>query len=118
MATEYVTGALILAQVAGAGAPSTAEADEEWAAKCAAAVNAAIDQRLEGTTVEVGSNAEAELIRAAVQDGAAAYIERKAPHGVLSLGPDGEAVRLGAEVLRVCLPVIGRYHPTAGIGIG
>ena len=38
--------------------------------------------------------------------------------GVLSLGIDGEAVRLGADSLRACLPVIRRIHPTAGIGIG
>lgn len=109
MATEYVTGADILAHVAGSGAASTAPTDEAWADTCAAAVNAAIDARMEGVTVATDSNADLELRRAGLQDGAAAYLERKTPHGVLSVGPDGEAVRLGRDIVRALQPVFDRY---------
>lgn len=112
----WVTGSAILQHVAASGSPSSAQPDEDWADVCAAAIDAAIDTRLDGVTPDAGFTAE--LTRSALQDGAAAYVERKSPHGVLSMGPDGEAVRLGADVLRATTPVLGRNMPTAGIGIG
>ena len=112
----WVTGSAILQHAAASGSPSAAQPDEDWADVCAAAVNAAIDTRLDGETP--GADFTAELTRSALQDGAAAYAERKAPHGVLSIGPDGDAVRLGADILRSTTPVLGRHLPTAGIGIG
>lgn len=108
MAAPYVTGAEILAATGGD--------DAAWAAICAAAVEAAIAARLAGETASAGL--EAELQRSAVIDGCAAYVERKAPSGVLSLGPDGEAVRLGAEILRSSEPVLRRHLSQAGIGVG
>jgi len=102
----YVTGAAILTHV-GAVAPSAT--DTAWADDCADAVEAAIATMLDGLVVASGSAAEAELTFAALQDGAAAYIERKAPHGVLSIGPDGETVRLGADIIRALRPVLRRY---------
>lgn len=111
----YVTGAAILAHVAGTAAPSTVPADEAWADTVAAAIEGEIETGLDGRTVDPGSPAEAALTMAALQDGAAAYLARKAPHGIMTAGPDGDAVRLGADALRALRPVLGRYGPT-GIG--
>ena len=109
MAAPYVTGAEILAHVAGGNTPSADAADVAWAAKCAAAIEAIIEERLDGTTPSAGF--EARLQVAAEQDGAMLYNSRKAPHGVLSFGPDGEAVRLGSSQTRaldsVFLPGVG-----------
>lgn len=106
----YVTGAAILTHV-GVAAPSAE--DETWADVCAAAVEAAIAERLDGDTPSAGFTSELEY--SALVDGAAAYQGRDAPHGVLSIGPDGEVVRLGADILRATLPVI-RRHTIPGIG--
>ena len=109
MAAPYVTGTEILAHVAGGATPSVAAEDVAWAAKCAAAIEAIIDDRLGDTTPT--ANFESRLQVAAEQDGAALYLSRKAPHGVLSMGVDGEAVRLGSFQTRaldsVFLPGIG-----------
>ena len=109
MAAPYVTGTLILAHVAGGNTPSTDQADEDWADICAAAIEAIIEERLDGSTPSAGF--EARLVPAAIQDGAMMYQSRKAPHGVLSFGPDGEAVRLGSSQTRaldnVFLPGVG-----------
>lgn len=108
----YVDGAGILAH---AGVSSPSQADEDWADVCAAAVEAAIEHQMDGVTVDPGSAAEAELTRAALDDGAAAYARRKAPHGVLTVGPNGESVRLGADIVIALRPVFRRYA-TPGIG--
>jgi hypothetical protein len=102
----FVDGPAILAQ-AGVAAPTAN--DTAWATICASAVDAAIATRLGTFVVAVGSAAEAELTRAALMDGVGAYADRDAPHGVLSLGPDGQTVRLGSDVLRASIPVIHRY---------
>lgn len=106
----YVTGAGILAVV---GKDDPASADEDWADLVAAAIEAAIAVRLDGTTPDAGFDAE--LARSALLDGAAAYAERRSPHGILSVGPDAEAVRLGADILRATNPVL-RRHLLPGIG--
>jgi hypothetical protein len=111
----YVTGPEILT-AAGVGTGDAAE--QAWATTCAAAVQAAIDTRMADVTVEASSDADDELQRAAVIDGVAAYLAKDAPQGVLNVGPDGAPVRVSADVLRACVPVIERHHPTAGIGIG
>jgi hypothetical protein len=101
----YVTGSEILAHVR----KSDPEADDTaWAATVAARLEAVIAHRMEGVTVDPGSDAEAELIGAALQDGAAEYIARKAPHGVIVVGP-GDATRLGADIVRSLEPVFRRY---------
>ena len=109
MAAPYVTGTEILAHVAGGATPSVAAEDVAWAAKCAAAIEAIIEDRLDGATPSAGL--EARLHVAAEQDGAKLYESRKAPHGVLSMGLDGETVRLGSFQTRaldsVFLPGIG-----------
>lgn len=109
-----VTGAEILVAVGKPGLVSP-DPDAIWAGKCADAVNAAITTALNGYVVVADSAAEDELIRCALIDGQGAYMDRDAPQGVLNVGPDGAPVRLGADVLRACRPVIGRYA-IPGIG--
>lgn len=109
----YVTGAAILVHV-GKG---TGTADEQaWAGSCADAIEGAIAARLDGETPSAGGINELEV--AALQDGAALFNGKAAPHGILSVGPDGDAVRLGSDTIRVIERVIARAHPRAGIGIG
>jgi hypothetical protein len=36
---------------------------------------------------------------------------RKSPHGVLSVGPDGDVARLGSDILRACDPILYRINP-------
>lgn len=110
----FVTGAAILTHV-GLVAPENAPtaADTAWASTCADAIEALIAKRMEGVTITAGITDELE--RAALQDGAAAFTDRDAPHGVLTNGPDGEAVRLGADIGRTLRPVFARYA-LPGIG--
>lgn len=109
----YVTAAQILVHV-GIASP-TAE-QTTWATLCAAAIEGAIATRLEGNTPDASGIDELEV--SALTDGAALFNSKAAPHGILSIGPDGDAVRLGADSLRATKPVLSRIHPTAGIGIG
>lgn len=106
----YVTGAAILAQ-AGVAAPSTEQSD--WADLCAAAIEAVIAERMADVTITAGITAQLE--RAALLDGIAAYTERTAPHGILSVGPDGDVARLGRGMVRALEPV---FLAKAGPGIG
>ncbi len=105
MAAPYVTGAEILAHVAGGNTPSADAGDVTWAAKCAAAIEEVVSGYLNGSTPSAGL--EARITVAAEADGAALYQSRKAPHGVLSFGPDGEAVRLGASDHRALAALFG-----------
>src|SRR5689334_20839589 len=90
-------------------------ADSDWADACAAAVNAAYTTRLNGYDPASPSNAEDELTRAALMDGVAAYNDRKQQYGILMVGPDGDAIRVGYDVIRTGGPVIDRYA-IPGIG--
>ena len=110
----YVTGAQILQHVAGSGAPSADTDDVAWAATCAAAIEGAIAHRLGDGAFTPSSSQTAMLEAAALQDGAALYVARKAPHGVLSFTPDGDVARLGASLLRACEPIVFAINP--GIG--
>lgn len=111
--TWETSGAAILAQVLGSSTATAA--DTTWAGLCAAAVNAAAETGLNGYVPAAASNAEAELARAVLLDGIAAYKDRDAPAGVMSVGPDGAPVRLRPDTLRAAWPVIRRYAPP-GIG--
>ena len=111
----YVTSVQILVHV-GKGA-GTAE-EQAWATLCAAAIEGAIYARLDGGSITPDAAGIDELEVSALTDGAALFNSKAAPHGVLSFGPDGDAVRLGADSLRATKPVLARIHPTAGIGIG
>lgn len=113
MATAYVDGSAILAQARPGVTPSAA--DTSWAGLCADAVNAAIAHDLGSYEVVEDSDAELALTRCALLDGVAAYADRDAPAGILSMGPDGQPVRVRADVLRACVPVIHRYT-LPGIG--
>ena len=115
MAAPYVTGTEILALVAGDNAPSANAADVAWAAKCAAAIEAIIAERLDTANVTLSAGVEAQLHAAAELDGAALYNSRKAPHGVLTIGPDGDIARLGASAARALEPIFLRQ---VGPGIG
>lgn len=115
MGAPYVDGDAILAHVAGDGTPSAVPADVAWADTVAAAIEGVIAHRMDGVTVAADSAADSELRAAALTDGAAAYLSRRAPHGVMSMGPDGDAVRLGRDIVRALEPVFGRYAP---LGIG
>lgn len=110
----WITGAQILTQ---AGQPAPTAADTEWAGKVAAAIDAAVTLRLVDTAIaDTDTSGHALVIKAAIlQDGAAAYMARKAPHGVLSIGPDGDVARIGADIVRALAPVL--FH-AAGPGIG
>lgn len=110
----YVTAAAILAAVEK-GSPSAGDTD--WAELVAAAIEGAIAARLGDATPS--ADLTAELARAALLDGMAAYAERRAPHGILSVGPEGDVARLGADLLRAVPPVLGRHlgnGPFGGIG--
>jgi hypothetical protein len=104
----YVTGAAILT---GAGSPSDPNTD--WADACAAALEAVIAHRMADVTIT--ADITAELERAALLDGVAAYVDLSAPHGIQSLGPNGETVRLGRDIVRALEPVFLRYA-LPGIG--
>ena len=103
---------MILAHVKKVAPHITAD-DTAWAGTCATAIESLIAYRMADVTLT--AEIEAELARAAIQDGAAAFMDREAPHGVQSFGPDGESVRLGRDLARALYPVFIRY---AGRGIG
>lgn len=111
----YVTGPNIT-DFLGIGTPSADQV--AWAALCASAVQAAIDTRMTGETVSVGSDAEDELKVAAVRDASDLYKSKQAPYGIVTFGDGLEVARITADALRASLPVIRRNHSVAGIGIG
>lgn len=114
MPAPYVTGAQILQHVAGSGAPSADADDLTWAGKCADAIEGAIAHRLGDGAYTPTSSQDDRLTAAALTDGAALYLTRKAPHGVLTFTPDGDVARLGASDLRACEPILAVIDP--GIG--
>lgn len=111
MAAPYVTGAAILQHVAGSGTPSADTEDVAWAGLCADAVEGAIAHRLEDGAFTPSASQEDALIAAALQDASALYVARKSPHGVLSVGPDGEVARLGSDILRACNAILYPISP-------
>jgi len=114
MPAPYVTGALILQHVAGSGAPSADADDVTWAGKCADAIEGAIAHRLGEGAYTPSTEQDARLVAAALTDGAAMYLTRKAPHGVLTFTPDGDVARLGAADLRACEPILATIDPPIG----
>ena len=113
MAAPYVTGTLILTNT-GPASPSAQQMID--AQNVADEIEAAIAIRLEGQTPSSG--AEDMLKIAALLDGSARFNSLSTPHGIQSIGPDGDVVRLGASSLRALNPVIAMIHSTAGLGIG
>jgi len=96
----YVTAATILAhaQVTSPTSPETAVATT-----VAAAIEARIATAMAGVTVDAGSDAEDELVRAALDDGAAAYARART----------GQRDELGSDIAVALAPVFFRYAPPA-----
>lgn len=105
-----LTGAAILD---AATVPSPTSVQSDWADTVAGAINGEIARRLAGYTLS--ADQQARVDRAALLDGVAGYLELKAPHGVLAVGSDGDAVRLGSSLTRALEPV---FFAIAGPGIG
>ena len=107
----YVNAADILAQ-AGVSSPSAEES--AWADTVEAVIEGAIAHALgDGAFTPSASQTDA-LTGAAMLDALAYYAMRSAPHGVLSITPDGEVARLGADPLRASRVVLYPINP--GIG--
>jgi hypothetical protein len=96
-----------------AGRTSPTAEETAWAELIANALEAVMTHRLVGVTIT--NDLAYELQRAALLDGIAAFVERSAPHGIISMGPDGDVARLGARLTRALEPVLQTY---AGPGIG
>ncbi len=108
----WATSGSAITTAAGKASPTADETS--WAATCAAAVNSAITTRLNGYTVVASSDAEKELTRSALLDGLEFFRSKDARFGVLTVGPDGDPVRVAVDILW-SVPVIGRYA-IPGIG--
>ena len=108
------TGDTIMRAASKTPATSTPGSEQEWAEICAADVVAAIETRLNGYTVAAASNAEAELTKSALLDGLEAFRSKDARFGILTVGPDGDPVRVAVDILW-SVPVIARYA-IPGIG--
>ena len=110
---EWVDAATILRR---AGAPTSPSADDlEYAEVCAAAVNAGLDDRLEGS-VYVSPPLPAELVLVAQLAGIEAYKRREAVFGVTGyIDLQGAAVRVARDYLEGSAPIIARYA-TRGLG--
>lgn len=108
---EWVTAEAILEQ---AGADSTAPANLEWAAACAAAISAGLDQRLEGA-IYVSPPLPAELTWSALTAGVEAYKRREAVFGITGyVDMQGAALRVARDYLEAVAPIVARYA-TVGI---
>jgi hypothetical protein len=107
----YVDAADILVQ-AGVSAPSAAES--AWADTVEDAIEGAIAHALDDGAFTPTSSQTAALTAAAMLDALALFEMRSAPHGVLSITPDGEVARLGADPLRASRTVLYPINP--GIG--
>lgn len=103
---EWVTGAAILVQ-AGNRAPS--EDDETWAGICAAAVNAALDHRLEGA-LYISPPPPPELTWVALSAGVEAYKRKEAVFGLTGyVDLQGAAIRVARDYLEAQTPILRRY---------
>jgi hypothetical protein len=112
-AMEYVTGADILGYV-GVVTPSPAET--EWSDAVAAAVNAAIDTRLNGAILFDPSSALDEVKVAARIAGAEAFKRREATWGLTGYSDlEGNAIRVAKDYLAGVAPMIDRHSAGPGI---
>ena len=114
MTCEVTGDAIMLAAGKTPVVTPPAGSEQAWANTCAASVNAAIETRLNGYTVAAASNAEAELTKSALLDGLEAFRSKDARFGILTVGPDGDPVRVAVDILW-SVPVIARYA-IPGIG--
>lgn len=110
----YVTAAQVLAFV-GASSPSPDET--EWATACAAAVESAITERLNGAEIVDPSPALDELAVAARLAAAEAYKRKEATFGVTGYADlQGAAIRVARDYMDGVRPIIDRYRIVGGIG--
>jgi hypothetical protein len=106
----WVTAELILSRSGASSSPSPD--DLEFADVCADAVNAGMDQVLEGATI-VGD--EPELLWLASMAGVEAYKRREAVFGITGyVDLQGAAIRVARDYLEAQRPILARYA-TPGI---
>lgn len=109
---EWITGAAVL-EFVGITAPSAGEAT--WADAVAGAVNAGVDQRLNGATVP--PEGVPELATAALLAGGEAFKRRSAPFGVTGYSDlSGVAIRVARDYLEGVRPLVDRWSNGPGIG--
>jgi hypothetical protein len=103
--TVWVTAAAILVR---SGAPSSPSPDDlEFAELCAGAVNAGVDDVLEGATV---TGTEPELLWLASMAGVEAYKRREAVFGITGyVDLQGAAIRVARDYLEAQRPILNRY---------
>ena len=105
---EWVTGSDILVHSGAYADPSGAtDADTEWAALCADAVNGGIDHALDGALM-VGT--EPEILWLARSAGIEAYKRREATFGLTGyVDLQGAAIRVARDYLEAQRPILARY---------
>lgn len=110
----YVTG-VETTTFAGISAP---DADEQaWAAACAAAVQAAIESRLNGAVIADPSLAFDELRVAARIAAAEAFKRKEATFGITGFADlQGAAIRVARDYMDGIRPLVDRYRIVGGIG--
>ena len=114
MTLPYVSGAEVLTFV-GADTPDTDETN--WATACAAAVESAITQRLNGAVIADPSGAHDELHVAARIAAAEAFKRKEAIFGVTGYADlQGAAIRVARDYMDSVRPIIDRYRIVGGIG--
>jgi hypothetical protein len=102
---EWVTAAAILTR---SGAPSSPSPDDlEWSELCAAAVNAGIDDVLEGSGV---TGTEPEILWLASNAGVESYKRREAVFAITGyVDLQGAAIRVARDYLEGVRPILARY---------
>ena len=109
----FVTAAEVLAHV---GIKSPQQSEIDWATAVAAAVDSAVDTRLNGAVIVDPSGAYDELHLAALVASGEAYKRREAPFGSTGFSDMEEATRLAKDYLAPVGPMIDRYGNGPGIG--
>lgn len=116
---DWITGAELLAYVAGTTTPGADDA--AWADDVAAAVNAAVTHELDYPVTYVDPlplDMVSDLHVAALAIGAERMKRREAPFGIAGYDVSGGAVRLSADDLMAGRVAITRWAWTATVGIG
>jgi hypothetical protein len=114
-----ITGAQLLAYVAGSSAPTSPD-ETTFADLVAQAISGAIVHEV-GRDVDTPPTDPvelAELTSAAYIAGSERWKRREAPFGVAGFGVDGAAVRIGADDLAGVRAILARWSPAAGVGVG
>jgi hypothetical protein len=115
----WVSAEQILAAVGFTDPAAASSADAAWAGECAAAVNAGLDRRLDGSSwvapLIEPEVLPAELVLAARYAGVETYKRREAAFGLTGfVDLQGAAIRIARDYLEAVAPIIARYA-TVGI---